>query len=56
MFFSFSRSSKEHDLQVCTDCREMVLQVVRADRTARRFQLTQSIFDQKNSYAREEVF
>jgi len=31
-------------LTVCTDCREMVLQVIRAQKTARRLHMTQSLF------------
>eukprot|EP00095_Tigriopus_kingsejongensis_P011473 maker-scaffold626_size122949-snap-gene-0.27 protein:Tk11473 transcript:maker-scaffold626_size122949-snap-gene-0.27-mRNA-1 annotation:"spire " len=45
-------------LQVCTDCREMVLQVIRAQRTAKRFQLTQMLFANEHTstkYAKEEV-
>ena len=41
-------------LQVCTDCRQMVLEVIRAKTTARRFQLTKALFSKNEP--KEEVF
>ena len=42
---SFRRSSARHEMMsVCVDCREMVLQVIRAQSTARRLQLAKSLF------------
>jgi len=41
-------------LTVCSDCREMVLQVVRAQQTARRLRMAQSLFLPLNpSYSEE---
>jgi len=43
-------------LTVCTDCKEMVLQVIRAQKTARRLQMTQSLFlNLTPSYTKEEI-
>jgi len=43
-------------LCVCTDCKEMVLQVIRAQKTARRLQMTQSLFlNLEPSYTKEEI-
>lgn len=47
--FSFGGYSKRAPspndrLQVCSDCREMILQVVRAQRTAQRLQLTRQLY------------
>ena len=41
-------------LQVCTDCRQMVLEVIRAKTTARRFQMTKALFSKRET--KEEVF
>lgn len=59
-----SKKSKEESLQgamlqVCSDCREMVLQVIRAQRTAKRFQMTKMMFakaPKSTIYAKEEIF
>ena len=42
-------------LQVCTDCREMVLQVIRTQKTARRLQMTQSLFLNLSLSYKEEL-
>eukprot|EP00090_Calanus_glacialis_P001559 TRINITY_DN11131_c0_g1_i2.p1 TRINITY_DN11131_c0_g1~~TRINITY_DN11131_c0_g1_i2.p1 ORF type:complete len:764 (-),score=139.71 TRINITY_DN11131_c0_g1_i2:1070-3361(-) len=43
-------------LTVCTDCKEMVLQVIRAQKTARRLQMTQSLFlNLTPVYTKEEI-
>ena len=60
VLFFFSRSKKsssdlirerlEGRLQtVCIDCREMVLQVIRAQTTARRLQMAKSFFQTLNT-------
>eukprot|EP00094_Tigriopus_californicus_P012961 TCALIF_12532-PA protein Name:"Similar to spir Protein spire (Drosophila melanogaster)" AED:0.16 eAED:0.16 QI:480/0.81/0.75/1/0.90/0.91/12/178/1180 len=59
-----SKKSKEESLQgamlqVCSDCREMVLQVIRAQRTAKRFQMTKMMFanaPKSTMYAKDEIF
>lgn len=43
-------------LTVCTDCREMVLQVIRAQKTARRMAMTKSLFLSLGpGYSKEEI-
>ena len=36
---------KESSLTVCVDCKEMILQVIRAQSTARRIKMAKSLFD-----------
>ncbi len=44
-------------LQVCTDCREMILQVIRAQTTAKRFQIQHDFFANLSpNYPKDEVF
>ena len=44
-------------LQVCTDCREMVLQVIRSQTTAKRFQIQQDFFANLSpNFTKDEVF
>ena len=52
--FSSSRLSQRNrpqeqppQRQICMDCKEMILQVVRAQSTARRLQLAKSLFQQQ---------
>jgi len=62
---SLSRSESRADrketligtlLTVCADCKEMVLQVIRAQKTARRLQMTQSLFlNLTPVYTKEEI-
>jgi len=43
-------------LQVCTDCKEMILQVIRAQTTAHRLAMTRNLLNDMSINAKEEVF
>ena len=44
------------NLTVCVDCKEMILQVIRAQSTARRIKMAKSLFDEEGEDDTNDAF
>ena len=51
-----SERLKESTLTVCVDCKEMILQVIRAQSTARRIKMAKSLFNGDETDQSSDIF